>query len=256
MRTLTVELSYIPVMKLLVLPFWFGTVLIGLVINMPGCTKNVSVSIPANEANPVHALPYKRYLALGDSYTIGQSVAPKERFPYLVDSLLRKQNIPIKDPKYIATTGWTTLNLLNAINAAGTLGTFDAVTLLIGVNDQFQRMDTAAYRTRFTQLLLKGIKLTGNNPSKVFVLSIPDYSATPYVDERQKQRVSREIDQFNAINKEVTLNHGIIYVDITPLTREAAHDSTLLCSDELHYSAKEHQKWAELLAPLMKNVLL
>jgi lysophospholipase L1-like esterase len=196
-----------------------------------------------------------RYLALGDSYTIGQNVQANERFPYLTASLLRQQNINVQDPDYIATTGWTTIDLQAAINAKRPMGTFDIVTLLIGVNDQYQRLDTAGYRKRFTQLLHQAIQLADNRTSRVFVLSIPDYSVTPFVDPSIKKKVSERIAQFNAINKQITLENGIAYIDITPLTKKVANDPTLLTDDELHYSAKEHQKWAEMLAPLVKQVL-
>ncbi len=167
---------------------------------------------------------------------------------------LRNENLNINDPQYIATTGWTTLNLINAINS-NTLGTYDAVSLLIGVNDQYQGVDTAVYRIRFLQLLNKAIELTGSRSDRVFVLSIPDYSATPFVPAGEKQRVSHEIDQFNSINKQLTLEKNIIYIDITPLTREAMNDGSLLASDQLHYSAKEHQMWADLLVPHMNKAL-
>lgn len=254
MKTLSFFLTYVSPMKLFLLSALVSTAILVFVIKAPAGMKHRTASLLRSGAPTAGVIP-KRYLALGDSYTIGESVTPKERFPYLTDSLLRLQHITIQDPQYIATTGWTTVNLYDAINNAGQLGIFDAVTLMIGVNDQFQHIDTAAYRVKFTRLLRKGIALAGNRAAKVFVLSIPDYSATPYVDDRQKVRVSREIDLFNLINKEVTLRNHIIYIDITPLTREVVNDSTLLCSDGLHYSAKEHQKWAELLAPHMKNVL-
>lgn len=197
----------------------------------------------------------KRYLALGDSYTIGQSVLEEERFPFLTVSLLRQQQIAMQNPEYIATTGWTTADLQTAINDKEPLGIYDVVSLLIGVNDQYRGMDTAGYRIRFTQLLQKAIQFTGNQPSHVFVLSIPDYSATPFVAAADKTKVSRKIDQFNAINKQITLSQHITYIDITPLTKAAANDPSLLASDGLHYSGKEHWLWAQQLAPLIKSVL-
>lgn len=196
-----------------------------------------------------------KYLALGDSYTIGQNVQANERFPFLTVSLLNQQKFTFSEPRYIATTGWTTANLITAINNQVNLGTFDIVTLLIGVNDQYQHIDTATYRSHFTQLLKKSIELAGNRPSHVFVLSIPDYSATPFVGANDKERVHKEIDNFNAINREITLQNNIAYIDITPLTREAATDASLLADDGLHYSAKEHQKWADLLAPKILEAL-
>jgi len=225
--------------------------LISFGLGIPACTKTTGNTNSIANSQPS---TNRTYLALGDSYTIGQGVQPAERFPYLTAALLRQQNIPINDPLYIAMTGWTTLNLQNAINQT-TLGTYDVVSLLIGVNDQYQGLDTAGYRLRFTQLINKAVSLAGNNAKKVFVLSIPDYSVTPFVSAASKSRVSREIDEFNAINKQIALGYNIAYIDITPLTREVANDPSLLANDGLHYSGKEHQKWAELLAPLVKAVL-
>ena len=127
----------------------------------------------------------------------------------------------------------------------------DLVSLLCGVIDQYQNMDTAGYRERFLQLLDKAVALAGNRTDRVFVLSIPDYSATPFVQADTKARVHEAVDQFNAINKDLTLRRNIAYIDITPLTRKAATDQTLLAADGLHYSGKEHQLWAERLAPVM-----
>jgi lysophospholipase L1-like esterase len=228
----------------------FGVLLAG-VTSIATCSNRNMAStfpIPGSEAR-LH------YLALGDSYTIGESVAASERFPHLTAERLRAQNIPMTEPEYIATTGWTTQNLLTAINEANGLKTYDVVTLLIGVNDQYQGLDTAGYRERFSQLLEKAVKLAGNRPGRVFVLSIPDYSATPFVAEKDKSRVQAEIDAFNAINKEITLARNIAYVDITPVTRQAVSEASLLAGDGLHYSAKAHQQWAALLAPLIQQAL-
>jgi lysophospholipase L1-like esterase len=197
----------------------------------------------------------KTYLALGDSYTIGQNVGAEERFPAQTVAILKASGISLNTPRYIATTGWTTNNLINAINAENVKGPFDIVSLLIGVNDQYQRLDTAGYRVRFTQLLNKSIELAGNRISRVFVVSIPDYSATPFVHPGDKQRVTREIDQFNAINKEVTLKNKITYIDITPGSRDAATNPSLVANDGLHPSGLEYRKWAEKLAVEVAKVL-
>ncbi len=197
----------------------------------------------------------KRYLALGDSYTIGQSVAASDRFPAQTVALLRANGIKIKDPEYIATTGWTTINLQNAINAQNPQGPYDAVSLLIGVNDQYQTHDTTNYRNRFTQLLTKAIALAGNSTARVFVVSIPDYSVTPFVDAADKATVSKEVDWFNTINKQVALQYHIAYVDITPSSREAATNAALIANDGLHPSGLEYKKWADMLFVKMKDVL-
>ena len=228
--------------------------IIPLLLAITACSKKSNTtSIPAimNTTNDTG----KKYLALGDSYTIGQSVAENERFPAQTISLLRAQNISIKDPQYIAVTGWTTANLISAINSQNPQGPFDLVTLLIGVNDQYQGVDTATYRTRFTQLLNKAVELAGAKASHVFVLSIPDYSVTPFVPQPDKARVRREVDWFNAINKHVTLQNNIAYVDITPSSRQAETNPTLIANDGLHPSGLEYKKWAEMVAPLVKQAL-
>jgi lysophospholipase L1-like esterase len=240
----------------------FAILLISLVMGngITACHKQkitTASTIPARMDAPAPPAPASgyTYLALGDSYTIGQSVGAAERFPYLTVVNLRSLGLAIQDPKYIAVTGWTTTNLQAAIAAQEPLGTYDMVTLLIGVNDQYQHQDTAGYRIRFTQLLQRSVSLAGGRKTHVFVLSIPDYSATPFVSSGYKMEVSKEIDAFNAINKKITAAAGIQYINITLLTREAANDPSLLASDGLHYSAKEHQQWADLLTPLVKAAL-
>ena len=222
------------------------TLFIILAIITSACSKKV-VRTAAAET--------KTYLALGDSYTIGQGVQPTERFPFLLAATLRNEGIPLAEPRYIATSGWTTLNLQNAIESENPPSTFDLVTLLIGVNDQYQFRDTTGYRLRFAQLLTKAITLAKGRMERVFVLSIPDYSATPFVPPSDKQRVRTQIDQFNTINKDVTVNRGVTYVDITPLTREVVNDPSLLANDQLHYSRKEHLEWVKLLVPLVRERL-
>ena len=128
-------------------------------------------------------------------------------------------------------------------------------TLLFGVNDQYQHVDTATYRSRFTQCRQKAITLNANRPTCIFVLSIPDCSATPFVPAGSKPQVSMEIDWFNAINRQVTRQYNITYIDITPSTRLAAIDPTLIANDGLHPSGKAYAVWANMLAPIIKGKL-
>ena len=195
------------------------------------------------------------WLALGDSYTIGESVSEDERLPVQSISLLKEDNLFVKDPQYIATTGWTTLDLLNAIASQNPQVPYDIVTLLIGVNDQYQHVDTGSYEIRFTQCLKNAIALAGNKNDRVFVLSIPDYSVTPFAQQSDIVQISKEIDEFNRINKAITLSYNISYTDITPLTREMKNDASLIAFDGLHPSAKEYAKWAALLASEIAKVL-
>jgi len=193
------------------------------------------------------------YLALGDSYTIGQSVAESDRFPAQTVAALQKAGIHLVAPRYIATTGWTTTDLQNAIEAQKPQGPFGIVTLLIGVNDQYRQYPISEYPARFTRLLDTAIALAGNHKNRVFVLSIPDYSVTPYGG--GSVTIHDEIDAYNAINNKITLAYGVTYVNITDLSRLAATDPTLIAGDGLHPSAKQYALWITRLVPVLENAL-
>lgn len=195
----------------------------------------------------------KTYLALGDSYTIGQSVSEHERFPNQTVTILKSQGIKINDPKVIATTGWTTKSLIDALNNVTLQNNYDVVSLLIGVNNQYQGKSIEEYKTEFTLLLNRAIQYAGNKPTHVFVLSIPDYSVTPFANGSDKPMIAAEIDQFNSENKKIALQLGVNYLDITPISREP--DPELIAGDGLHPSGKQYKRWADLLAPMMKQAL-
>jgi lysophospholipase L1-like esterase len=241
-------------------PLMFVTV-VSVILASFGCNKEQTTALPTNPpvmtdtTKPVLTGPTLKYLALGDSYTIGQSVTAEARFPAQTVQILKSSNINITTTDYIAVTGWTTTNLMSAITSQNPAANYDIVTLLIGVNDQYQHLDTAGYRTRFTQLLNKAVTLAANRVSRVIVLSIPDYSATPFVGASDKARVSMEIDAFNAINKQITIANNIAYLDITPSTRQAQNDQTLVAIDNLHPSGTEYRKWAVMLAPIIQKAL-
>jgi len=193
------------------------------------------------------------FLALGDSYTIGQSVNEEDRFPNQTAAMLRFRGDSIANPEIIARTGWTTLNLQNAIVGKKISQPYRIVTLLIGVNDQFQTHDTAGYRERFHSLLKSAIKFAGDLRTHVFVLSIPDYSVTPFASSYDTMMIRTQIDQYNAINFSVSKQEAVNYVDITTSTREAVQDPTLIAADGLHPSGKEYKKWAMKLAELIDS---
>lgn len=218
---------------------------------LTGCVKKSTGVTGTN--NTIPAVP-KTYLALGDSYTIGQGVSAAERFPAQTAAWLQQKGITISALTYFATTGWTTSNLQAAINTQNPVP-HDVVTLLIGVNDQYQTRDTSGYRQRFTTLLLKSIELARGKKENVVVLSIPDYSVTPFASSSDTARIRLELDWFNAINKSVTLSYNINYLDITPSTREGRTNRALIATDGLHPSALEYKKWAERLGSLMEAVL-
>jgi len=194
-----------------------------------------------------------KYLALGDSYTIGEAVREDERFPAQAAALLLKEGIDLGTPEYIATTGWTTLDLQKAIAAQNPQGLYDAVTLLIGVNDQYRHLPITDYPQHFTQLLQKAINLAGNRKERVFVLSIPDYSVTPFGG--GSAAIRNDIDAYNAINEKITLDNGVSYIYITGESRKAATDPGLIAGDGLHPSGRQYALWAKLLVPAMEKVL-
>lgn len=222
-------------------------------LSLISCTKKKDNSLlqPSISVDTIH----KTFLALGDSYTIGQSVAESERFPVQTVKLLRQQNIGIANPDIIAVTGWTTGNLLNSLNSNPPQNNYSIVTLLIGVNNQYQGRPLNEYKTEFTELLHRAISYAGNNRKHVFVISIPDYSVTPFAQGYDTAKIAKEIDAFNAANKAITLNEGVYYVDITPISRNVKNDPSLVAGDGLHPSGEQYKKWSELLAPVMLQEL-
>ena len=238
-------------MTLLMQAFLF-CMLIGCNKNDQTPNKNIMDSIPP--VDTVSSSSNYSWLALGDSYTIGQSVNADERYPAQTIALLNNDSLSFQEPVYIATTGWTTQNLLDAIAQQNLQAKFNVVSLLIGVNDQYQLGDTTGYRKQFTECLQKAIALA-KDVKHVFVVSIPDYSVTPFAQGGDTALISKQIDEFNAINKEVTLSYKINYTNITDLTRQAKTDSTLIAPDGLHPSGTEYSKWAALLAPKIAQAL-
>lgn len=195
------------------------------------------------------------FLALGDSYTIGESVQPLERFPNQTASLLGKDSLSVDAPKIIAATGWTTFNLITALNSSTVHTDYDIVTLLIGVNNQYQDQPIDQYKSEFAELLRRAIAFAGKRKTHVIVLSIPDYSVTPFASQSDTARIAQEIDAFNLANKKITEDAGVNYLDITPISREAKSDSSLIATDGLHPSAAQYNEWSLLLAPMIKKIL-
>lgn len=191
-------------------------------------------------------MPTHTLLCLGDSYTIGEGVPLHESFPYQLIQLLRKEGLHFHSAEIIAKTGWTTFELKDQIAHTILLDKYDYVTLLIGVNNQYRNLSAEEYKTDFEWLLNKSISLADNNPEKVIVLSIPDWGATPFAEGRDRVTIAAEIDAFNNINESLSAVNHVHYINITPGTREVANDETLLTGDKLHYSGKEHKRWAEL----------
>lgn len=205
-------------------------------------TDTTKIATPAGELS---------YLALGDSYTIGEAVAQSSCFPFQLASQLNNVGIKVNTPKIIAKTGWTTNELQDGIKAEALTAKYDIVTLLIGVNNQYRGNSIETYRTEFKELLQTAISFAGGNKTHVFVVSIPDWGATPFGKQsgRGAEAIAKEIDAFNTVNKEEALKTGISYTDITPGSRNAATDKSLVASDGLHPSGVMYKDWVTLLAP-------
>ena len=199
-------------------------------------------------------------LCLGDSYTIGESVSEEERFPNQCVRLLDKRHIHFAKPHIIAKTGWTTDELIHAIAEAKVTGTFDAVTLLIGVNNQYREYDKEVYRKEFKELLATAIKYADGKSDNVFVVSIPDWGVTPFGaadgKERSPEKIGKEIDEYNAIGKEEALKAKVHFVDINPFSKKAATDGSLIANDNLHPSGKMYAGWANMLEKEMAKVYM
>lgn len=187
------------------------------------------------------------YLALGDSYTIGEQVPLAESFPYRTVQILRKKGLEISSPEIIAKTGWTTGELLTAVSETIFLKNYDFVSLLIGVNNQYRGRNVEEYKPEFENLLNQSIAFVGNSPERVFVLSIPDWGVTPFAEGRDRNKIADEIDNYNEACKIITKNSGCTFIDITTAQREH-NNAEMLAADGLHPSGKEYVKWSEKLA--------
>ncbi|MFK7774776.1 MAG: SGNH/GDSL hydrolase family protein [Saprospiraceae bacterium] len=212
------------------------------------CTKDdnpiTSTNPPVINEPPVPLPEGTKYLALGDSYTIGQSVAVADRYPIQLETQLQSDSINIDTTIIIAKTGWTTTDLKNAITATDLVDTFDLVSLLIGVNNQYQGKSIEEYEIEFAQLLQTSIDFAGGKKENVFVVSIPDYAYTPFGN--GNTTISQEIDDFNLVNKTITDNVGVSYFDITPISREGLDTPELVASDNLHPSGEQYSRWVNL----------
>ena len=215
----------------------------------------VAISCDSKEtaSKPEKQLPVLNYLALGDSYTIGESVTEKERFPVILVDTLNKLNFNYSKPKIIAKTGWTTDELKTAIVAENIEERFNLVTLLIGVNNQYRGRDVEEYRTEFIELLNMAIEFGDNNPKNVIVISIPDWGVSPFAANRNRTEISTEIDAFNLVKKEETIKKGVKFVNITPISRTALNNADMIASDGLHFSGKMHQLWVNEILNLHFN---
>ncbi len=212
-------------------------------------------------SKPASKMPSSQtLLCLGDSYTIGETVSPAENFPNQTVQLVRSAGYEFETPEILAKTGWTTDELQNAINNYSFKNAYDFVTLLIGVNNQYRERTVEDYKPQFESLVKRAIQFANGKPGHVIVLSIPDWGITPFAKKspgkhRDQKQISKEIDEFNEAGHAIASLYKVNYIDITPGTREAVNDLTLVASDGLHPAGKEYAKWAEKLSLIIQQQL-
>ncbi|WP_159473002.1 SGNH/GDSL hydrolase family protein [Dyadobacter sp. 3J3] len=217
------------------------------------CINEPEVSV-VHSGNSTETTGGLRYLALGDSYTIGQSVPETDRWPVLLTKSLKENRTPVATTDILAKTGWTTANLLSAVYGYKPTENYDLVSLLIGVNNQFQGLSIDQFRIDFYELLLQSIIYAGGHNNRVFVLSIPDWGST-LLGSGSREEIGKSIDKFNLVVKEECAKEKILFIDITPISRKALNDPTMVANDNLHYSAKMHQLWVDEALTKVKSLL-
>ncbi len=227
-----------------ILPMWKFLFTISFVLFSLGCRHSIPLE---NLDSPIEESSIQ-YLALGDSYTIGQSVLEENRYPNILTERLMADGVEINAPKIIAKTGWRTDQLKAAIEAEISSEQFDLVSLLIGVNNQFQGRSIEDYKIEFQELLERAIELAQGDKSRVFVLSIPDYAFTPFGQTASNSdSISAEIDAFNLANETISLAFDVSYFDITPISRTGLMNPQLVASDGLHPSGLMYAEWVDLI---------
>lgn len=213
-------------------------VLIGVTFSFCTTSKNESVT-----SEPVELK--KSYLALGDSYTVGEGVSSAEAFPALLIQKLKEKQLEFDTPNVVAKTGWTTGELLQALDDANIQRNFDLVTLLIGVNNQYRGLSVEEYRIELRELLKRALVFASNKPENVRVISIPDWGVSPFAEGRDRALIAHAIDTFNAVKREETEALNIPFIDITEISRTALDREQYFAPDRLHFSKEMHLLWVE-----------
>ena len=196
-----------------------------------------------------------RYLALGDSYTIGTAINPQNSYPYQLADTLRMMGISVDTTQIIATNGWTTTDLKGGIQETAPSSDFDLVSLLIGVTNQYQGKEIELYKTEFRELLEQAIGFAGGNAGNVFVISIPNYGVTPFAESRNPKKIGAELIEYDRIARDISSEYDIPFINITPISELANYDLSLLASDELHPSAKMYSMWIGEMLPTVTKII-
>ena len=212
-----------------------------------------TLALAACQSKQVTTNSPKIYLALGDSYTIGESVHDSLRWPNQLVSALNHNGKEFKPATIIAKTGWTTDELAAAMDTTALAAAYDYVSLLIGVNNQYRGRSIENFETEFIELLETAITLTGQEGENVFVLSIPDWGVMPFAEGRDRAQIAQEIDQFNTVIQTVCRNRNIAYFDITAISREAMTNPLLVAQDGLHPSGSMYAQWVDTVLPFFNT---
>lgn len=195
------------------------------------------------------------YLALGDSYTIGEGVDPQDRWPVKLSEFITTYGLKVHTTKIIAKTGWTTAELIKGIFEDEINNRFDLVSLLIGVNNQYRGLDKEDFRIEFNELLDIGIGFAGGINTRMFVVSIPDWGVNPFARDKDRSSITREVDAFNRVAREESQKKGVLYIDITSISRLAANDSLYTANDGLHPSARMYAMWVDKISVQVLRLL-
>lgn len=193
-----------------------------------------------------------RYLALGDSYTIGEGVPSKEAWPSQLSSMVQAESPAEVELNVLAKTGWTAGELLEAMNEDISVNSYSFGSVLIGVNNQYRGESVAAYREALEGIFALALPLTGHH---LLCLSIPDWSVTPFGRAENRPQASAEIDAFNKVASEMCDELDILFVDVTSISREFADQPTMIAGDGLHYSGRMYRMWAERALPYVRHFL-
>ena len=227
-----------------------GLVLLGGLILTSLCCGEARRDQSAEE--PLDSL---RFLSLGDSYTIGEAVEPPDRWPMLLATRLLEEGLAVHTPRLVARTGWTTNELREAMESSDLSRSYDLVTLLIGVNNQYRGLPVAEYRSQFADLLRRAVGLAGQEPGRVLVLSIPDWGVMPFAEGRDRSAIATDIDLFNRVGREEAQAAGVHWADVTGISREAALSPELVARDGLHPSGAMYARWVEAILPTVQSIL-
>jgi acyl-CoA thioesterase-1 len=230
----------------------FLTILLAACLALVACERDGGTHAPADPPDGPRSW---RILALGDSYTVGSSVRASQAWPrQLADSLAAGED-SVETLDVVASLGWTTTDLIAALSAENLEPPYDLVTLMIGVNNQFQGLDIAIFTEELAILADMAVSLAGEDKGRVLLFSIPDYGVTPFGMMIFPDGVAGEIGCYNSRGRSIADSLGLTYLDITPLSCEAEHDPALVAPDGLHYSGEMYHRWVEFMLPTVRTIL-